>query len=357
MQNRFGGEIKKHESGELLKMTKTIKQDVNFLEYPLWIPKERDLPKTFEMTDIDGFKFESFYGVPGKVDILILYFLLLESQDHGYKRRLKLSAYHILKGCGIAVTQEKKERLKTSLEKWKRVVVSFAGTFYDGKNYGKIEFNIIDAWKESPDKKNIEIVISEDWLCKIQHSNFFKLLSFSEMRQLRSPIALRLFEILSKSFHKREVWQISAHKLADKIPLSTKFYSQITRQIIPAVKIISQKTSLNIQVEVNKTGKNEGVFVFRKVKKNKPAIKNNDTFIEDRLPIIHDAAEVMGRFTDQELEVHREKFIAEKLSGNKYLQKLYHAKGFAAGAVNLSFVTYLNKLKQDQDQDRKSDEG
>jgi hypothetical protein len=325
-----------------------IKQDINFLEYPLWAPRERDQQKIYKMTDVDGYNFESSGGVPSKVDMMILYFILLESQNQQYKRKITLSKYKILSGCNIQPTKERKERLKKSLERWKRVIVSFSGKFYTGIHYSDMEFGIIETWKIAKDKPNsVEITFNEEWLQKIQHSNFFKYISFNEMLHLRSPIAIRLYEILSKTFYKRNTWEISSSKLAKKIPLSAAYHSKIVEKIKPAVKIINEKTSLNIKMTVKKTKKNDGVFTFQKVSKSLSQLMKDNQEIDGIVQAkSFDADGLLKKFTADEIEIHKKKYISDELPKNKYLTKIYNSKGFNK-VVELSFLAFLSSSNKE----------
>lgn len=327
-------------------MDEIIKQDINFLEFPLWVPRERDQVKVFEMNDLEGYRHVSSSGVPSKVDMMILYFLMLHSQNKGHKRTIKLSMYEVLKGCGI--NPSRKERLRESLDKWMGVNISFSGTFYDNKKYLSLNFHVLDSWKiEEKTKNQVEVVFNEEWLAKIKSSNFFKYVSFAEMKHLRSPVAMRLYEILSKSFYSKDVFQISSDKLVTKLQLSQKYFSEIKRLIIPAVKIISEKTSLNLKLETRSTGKNEGVFIFTKVKKSMLDLMKSEMETGGKeANKVFDEATIMEVFTPEEIEVHKQYFIENILPTNKFLMKKYNLSGYT-DIINMSFISYLKTRKSD----------
>ena len=61
-------------------MNNLIKQDINFLEYPLHFVEVKSLKKGFIWQDMDGYIYKSIYKAPNSFDALILMYLLLESQ-------------------------------------------------------------------------------------------------------------------------------------------------------------------------------------------------------------------------------------------------------------------------------------
>lgn len=243
-------------------MTENIKQDINFLEYPMWMQNERFAPDVVKWTDQEGYVFSCTSGTPTKVDMIFLYFLLLECQKQNWFNELSFSRYQILKSCGITPSKKKYQRLEESLEKWKFTGIKFSGKFYNGVEYETLSFGIINDWNIQKDDKKIRIELNKFWIQKIQRSEFFKYISFNQMKQLRSPLALRLYEILTKTFYTRDTWEVGVLKLAAKIPMTEKYFSDIVKKIIPATKRISDKTELNIKVQVVKQGRGKGKFIF-----------------------------------------------------------------------------------------------
>ncbi len=246
-------------------MDENVKQDINFLEYPIWMQSHRKPNKTLTMwEDRDGYTFEASRGVPGKVDMLFMYYFLLECQNQNWADKLCLSRYKILKECGMNIGNTEKKRLIASLEAWKRVTVSFSGTFYTGVSYDYMEFGIVDDWCIREEDNRLEIRLNQKWIEKIKGSEFFKYVSFTQMRSLRSPLALRLYELLVKTFYQRSKWEIDVLKLAGKIPMSERYFSDIVPKIEAATKRIRENTDLRIFVETVKTTRGEGKFIFTK---------------------------------------------------------------------------------------------
>ena len=245
-------------------MNDKIKQDINFLEYPIWQPAQRNQPERSKFTNIEGYKYEASGGIPSKVDMQFLYSMLHLSQSKNWNYELIFSEYYILNFCGMAPSKERKKRFKESLEKWKRVTISFSGTFYDNKEYLYMEFGIIDSWKIQKNDNKLKISLNKDWVQKVKNSKFFKYISFDQIKKLKSPLALRLYEILCKTFFQRTSWEINVLKLAQKIPMSEIYFSDIVPKIKAATKRITEKTDLNISLKVIKQGRGKGKFIFTK---------------------------------------------------------------------------------------------
>lgn len=252
-------------------MNDNVKQDINFLEYPLWMQQTKKATgQIVTWKDKEGYTFEAAGGVPSKVDMLFLYYFMLEAQNSNWDETLVLSRYQVLNGCGMNVGKTERDRLKRSLEIWKRVTISFSGTFYSGQEYHDMEFGIINDWVARKKDNKLEIELNKRWIEKIKQSEFFKYISFGQMKALRSPLALRLYEILVKTFYRRDSWDVDVFKLAQKIPMTEKYVAHITPKIKAATKRISDKTELNIKVQLVKQGRGKGKFVFTRKSKQKP---------------------------------------------------------------------------------------
>jgi len=324
-----------------------IKQDINFLDRPLWIPIKGNKTHQKYVLQIGNYTFESYMGAPNKFDMMILYYLLLQSQENRYNQYVKnISFYQILKGCNIHQTKKTKERLIESLERWKRVIISFQGVFFDNKEYKSANFNIINEWWNY-DNKYITIEFGKSWIETIKKSNFFKYISFTEMKHLRSPVSIRLYEILSKSFYKRNEWKIGVQKLSQKIPLQESYYSTIKRKIESGINTINRKTDLNINVETHKTKKNDGVFTFKKIQPSMMDImkeSQKETFLPDYQEIENydDFIKDINEKTLQELQ---QKFIETDIENNPVLKQRYKKNGFDNITIQNSFISYVKRQK------------
>ncbi len=204
---------------------KIFKQDINFLDKPLWFSNLKDNRDSFIWTDIEGYEYRTSYKAPDKVDILILFYLLYKSQKLDFKTTITLSRYEILKECGLLQNSGYYyERLEDSLKRWKNVSIEFHGTFYNGKEYLTIGFGIINDYEIEKGNKIIKVNLNENWLLKIKESNFFKYINFEQYKALKRPISRRLYEILCKNFKGRSEWSIGLSKLGIKLTLSGRLH-------------------------------------------------------------------------------------------------------------------------------------
>ncbi len=248
-----------------------IKQDINMLEYPLWMQDEK-LPskipedKGFLWQDREGYVYRCGYKVPTKLDIIYLMYLLYRSQQEGWKEEIELSRYEVLRSCGYSSCRPADyERLEDSLERWKMVGIKFQGTFYDGKKYIALSFGVIDTWKIDERTKRLRIRFNKEWLTRIKNSSYFKYLNFDQIRALRSPLAMRLYEILIKSFQNRDEWTIEAKKLAQKIPMKERAVAHIIPKIKAAVNRINAKSNLKVSLHIKRVRRGQAFFTFKRV--------------------------------------------------------------------------------------------
>jgi len=266
-----------------------VKHNINFLEYPLWFQDNRlaDDSKGMIWSDREGYLYRAGYKTPVKTDAIFLLYLLLQSQLNNYSEVLTLSRYKILQECGFGVDAGWYNRLEDSLERWKMVGVKFSGTFYDGKEYKAINFGIIDSWEIRKDNKLLQIWFSPRFLEMMRGNGFFKYVKFSEFKQLRSSLATRLYELLSKSFYSSDVFNIDAVKLAEKIPMSERYPAHIVPKIKSAVARINKSTATQFELTVrpSESEKCRVILCFRKLEACKlPVALSEPTKKHPQLP-------------------------------------------------------------------------
>lgn len=251
-----------------------IRHNINLLEYPLWFQDER-LATTGEdgsvWRDIEGYVYRCGYKTPVKTDVIFLLYLLLQSQKADYSKVLKISRYQIINSCGLKMNSKSYDRLADSLERWKMVGIKFSGAFYDGKDYQTVNFGVIDSWEIDKETKNLKIYFSTKFIEMMLGKGFFKYINFSEFKQLHSPLATRLYEILSKSFHGRDTWEIDAVKLADKIPMKERYPAHIVPKIKTAVTRINHCTKTFFSLTTRAVQRGHTILSFRKTDQVKPA--------------------------------------------------------------------------------------
>lgn len=134
-------------------MRHLVKQDINFLDKPLWFQNTESEETGLVWTDLEGYTYRTAYKAPDKVDIIFLYYMLLQVQECGYKTDMEFSRYEILKACNVPTNPQYYQRLNDSLERWTNVSIKFHGTFYDGTDYLSIMFHIIDDFKIKKNEK------------------------------------------------------------------------------------------------------------------------------------------------------------------------------------------------------------
>lgn len=245
-----------------------IKQDLNFMEKPLWFQDEKQAELStdgFSWKDSEGYLYKAGYKPPVKTDLIFLLYILLQSQREGWAPSIRTTRYKILSECGFDDSKHWYERLEDSLRRWKMIGIEFKGTFYDGKEYAAMNFGIVDSWKLDKKTNELKIVFSPLYLEKVKESGFFKYLDFDEVKALRSPLATRLYEIVAKMFQGRSRWEIDCQKLARKIPMSEKYPADIIPKIKAAVNRINDKTSLKLKLHIRKPDRGKAILTFEKL--------------------------------------------------------------------------------------------
>lgn len=99
---------------------------------------------------------------------------------------------------------------------------------------------------------------------------FFKYLNFNEFKRLRAPLATRLFEILSKSFHNRDVWECESEKLAQKIPMNERYPADIIPKIQAGINRINKNTTSCYKLEIRRPERGKAILVFHKLPATTP---------------------------------------------------------------------------------------
>jgi len=261
---------------------KLLKQDLNFLEYPLWFQSER-LPEGFIWRDRDGFTYRAGYKPPVRIDALYLSYFLMESQKNSWTKHIVVSQWGTMKACGVSPGKTNALRLQNALERWINVTLSFHGTFYDGREYRKLQFNVINDWYLQKPSHHLEIDLNKFFLEKVRYSNFSKLLDLNILRRLKLPLAMRLYEILLKNFMYRDEWSIDAHKLAGKIPMAKVYLSHIIERLKKALDQINKHTEMTVPMTVEPYGRGKAILHFKKLKKDRVAISDKQD--NDRITI------------------------------------------------------------------------
>lgn len=253
-----------------------VKQDINFLEYPLWFQDGHATEVSengYLWEDREGFIYRAGYKPPIKTDAIFLMYLMLRCQSEGWSSSVSLTRFEILKACGMGTSKQNYERLADSLMRWKMVGIEFEGTYYTGSDYITVNFGIIDAWELNHTTKELTVHFSPFWIKHVRSSTYFKLLDFEQIKAFSSPLASRLYELLIKTFQGRNTWKIDAKKLAIKMTMPETSAGHIVRRIKSAVKQINAKAELQIELEVQKPRRGKAILTFRRMQ----AVSSIDT--------------------------------------------------------------------------------
>lgn len=268
-----------------------VKQDVNFLEHPLWSPDRRDKRYIYKIEVENGmYIYEaSPNNIPDDTDALFLYFFLFVAQQTS-DRTIRLSFYKILKELDYPINKQNYERLHKSLKRWQKVSVNFEGCFFKKEKIKKDKkpaktityidkgFHILDYKIKTEKKDNktksvsYEIIINQEFFNAIEESAFIKYIDLKTMIKLKSPLAKRLNEYLAKQFIGRDTYIIGHEKLFGKIRLILPKYPSDIKRKLESMKsainkinevLIKDKYSMSYEERPNKKGlKPKTVFMI-----------------------------------------------------------------------------------------------
>ena len=239
-----------------------VKDDMNFLEYPLWVVGSKS-PKKFEIRNAKGKYIISTSGgvdrLPDKLDKVVLDFLLSEMNASGFKDEKIVTSFHKI-GQNVSGARNNNRRIGLALSRWKGIYTEYHGIFYTGKGWESKKFHIINSYKSKGHGK-LEIEFDKDYIKTLKDSTFYKLIDFNEYKSISSPVALRLYEILIKNFENRPVWKIGIKKLREKLTLSTTYPSQILNAVNKALKEVNKNTHIKLKLDYNNSN---NVCTFKK---------------------------------------------------------------------------------------------
>ena len=178
-----------------------IKHDNNFIDKPLWFLSHASTSDytTPTIIDANGYVFKANYKVPNFTDIVVLFYCMKRSQEMGYVETVELSVREILVNCGIDTGHKAYMRIMESLKTWKGISIDFSGTFFDGNEYESIQFQIIDSFHVTNNKR-LRIEFNKNWLACQKKTNYFTFIDFSLFKSLKFSSARRLYELLARAF-------------------------------------------------------------------------------------------------------------------------------------------------------------
>lgn len=202
-------------------LTKSVlKQDLNFLNYPLWFQVSRTGGGLNWQEG--GYTYQTDWRAPDQLDQLFLMYLLMRAQQEDYNPRLALSRYEILKGCGCPVNPQYLRRLEDSLKRWQAVEIAFDQCFDTGQELISARFSILEQASLDASQRRLNLTLNPAFLAQIQHSTQFKYLDFNYYRLLRRPVSRRLHELLNVAFKQQPHWRLPLTELGRKLTLYSR---------------------------------------------------------------------------------------------------------------------------------------
>lgn len=286
------------------------------MEYPLYFLSE----KNFTVQKIQKGKeeysakvwtqgdywFEAVAGIPNEYDYIILVYLLILSQRNNHSTIIEVSILDILKGCGIDPGSAwYYKRVRTSLEVWERTRFHFERQSFRYKKstdqggyeikFKELHAGIVSNWAVIEGTTKLRIGLDDQFVAITQSSRFYKNIGFRDLKQLRGePTAIRLHEILLKSFEAADTWEIGTKKLGTKLTIPDVYPSRIKAKVLAALDVINIKTSRQFTVEY--FDKNSGCklpkFRFQIIRKRtepsqqkkKNSASQGNVFFQPQLP-------------------------------------------------------------------------
>ena len=244
-----------------------LKEDINFLEHPLWVVSQRSSAQSLKIAQKNGnYELKCIEGLPVRFDKLVLYYLLhlFFNSPSTKGNRVTITRYAIAKNILQTTTFGKSEyaRIMLALRRWKSIFIKFEGVFFEGDRYTVRYFSVIDSVVFDKQDGELAIDFNEQYIKQLTETNCYTLVNFNEYKKLERPIAARLYEVLIISFKANDIWAISVFALAEKLTIEKRNYaSQVLAALNPAIEEITTKTALSFSFIYDK---NDSVCVFRK---------------------------------------------------------------------------------------------
>jgi hypothetical protein len=270
---------------------KMLKEDLNFLDFPLWVKGMRGTKiKNFKMnTHIGTYEIKSAENLPVYFDQKVFYFLLhklyvLTSLNN---RKITISRHEIAVAiCGMWYNTEDCKRIMQSLKIWVGIVVNFEGIFFDGIHYKTVAFHIIESYKLDAQENMLSITFNEEYLNQLKHSKSFKLIDFNIINMLSSDSSLRLYELFCKAFADTKEWHTTQEHLFLMLSIKTRkyknvhkhFFSDLLECIETGLKELNATMNFTIAYVCDKKAK---TFIFKLITPE-PTFKPAPTNFEER---------------------------------------------------------------------------
>jgi hypothetical protein len=199
-----------------------VKRAINTLDHPIWNPNRAVHYKMIKEADYLLVVYKNLQNhLPKSKDIDVLNRLLYVAQ----KNRSNILRFHsvssLLKEMGYKKSKKNVDNVLGSLLNWTNIRICFPNSekHIKDKSYEVIEKVKIEGYITSGRKRYVEIYFDRKFY-ELNNSQYSVYLPIKPMEDLK-PYTKRLYEILVKSFYKREHYNIGIPKLLEKIPYST----------------------------------------------------------------------------------------------------------------------------------------
>ncbi len=238
----------------------TIKEDMNFLDYPNWIVSNKETSTVLRLTmknDNGFYEMKSPEGLPGRFDKVVLYFLIYKMQDNPIKSsEVVTTRYEIAKNVLFQeknFSKTKYDRIMLALKRWKAIYIKFEGIFFERDNHTIKYFSILDFVSLDKKTNKLSIKFNDQYMKQLEESNFYRMINFHEYKKLTRPVSARLYEILTREFSNSHLWCVDVMELGERLTLEKRFFpSHILGSVTPALEEINQNSTMSISFDYDK---------------------------------------------------------------------------------------------------------
>lgn len=249
---------------------KKIKEDVNFLEYPIWVVSSKQSRNIFSQQKEDGnYEISCPEGLPTRFDKVVLYFLLHKYFQQENCLKVSTTRYEIAKNVLFQeknFSQSKYNRIMLALKRWQSTYIRFESTFFnrEDKNvstYAAVKyFSILDSVVLNKETNELTATFNEHYMAQLKNSQFHRAVNFHEYKLLTRPVSARLYEILLKHLFIEKIWCVDIAELGEQLTLEKRSYpSHVIAAIKPAINDINLHTSIAFSFDYDKK-RSLGIF-------------------------------------------------------------------------------------------------
>lgn len=177
-----------------------------------------------------------------------------------------------LAGDGTKPTPGQYARFSETLRRYMNIQIRFHGSFREGTGKTvrrtKRVFHVLDSYEVVRGSgKGFTVTFNEDFMNMLRDSKYYRWVSGREYALMTSPVAIRLFEILEKSFmaagrgEDHPAVRFDAADLACLIPVRDAYPSQVKRRVEAAFPQVEKATKGRYSMTVS-SGRGTVVFDF-----------------------------------------------------------------------------------------------